>query len=148
MKLNKKKFFTSLLVCILTFLLFSMPVLAATSSFSKTTSKMNAINGLTVTNSFTGSAVSNNASITQVKVYLNVSSGSDPFNVYLQSPEGTIAQLTPSTTSGTYYLNDFNGESPKGTWYISVENLNVTYNPTRLYPTSTVTPTITVTYRY
>lgn len=148
MRIAKKKVFTSIMACIMICLMFSMPVLAASSSFSKTTAKINAINGLTATKTFTGTATGTDPKITQVKVYLNVSSGSDPFKFYLVSPSGTEYEMTPSTTSNTYYVSAFNGETPKGTWYVSVENLGITYNPIQIYPTTTVTPTITVTYSY
>lgn len=117
-----------------------IPVNAYASS-AHSVAKMNAINGLTVTKTFKD--YGNNA-ITNVKIYLNVSSGSDPFKFYLTSPSGTTYSFQSSTTSNTYYTNAFNGEIPNGTWTVRVENLNITYDPTRLYPTTTVTPTITI----
>lgn len=143
MKSVKRRIFSSILACFMACIMFSMPVLAATNSTSKTLAKMNALNGMTAVKSFT---VTSDGTITNVKIYLNVSSGSDPFKVYLVSPEGTEYAFTPSTKSGTYNTTAFNGESPKGTWYFYVENLNITYNPNQLYPTTTVTPTITITY--
>lgn len=143
MKSVKRRIYTSVLACFMACIMFSMPVLAASSSTSKTLAKINAINGMTAVKSFT---VTSDGTITNVKIYLNVSSGSDPFAIYLVSPEGTEYELTPSTTSGTYNTTAFNGESSKGTWYFYVENLGITYNPNQLYPTTTVTPTITITY--
>lgn len=93
-------------------------------------------------------ALKKNFKITQVKVYLNVASGTDPFDLYIESPEGTVARLTPSTKSRTYYVTDFVCENPKGDWYLQIENLGKTYDPNKLYPASTVTATITVTYSY
>ena len=95
-----------------------------------------------------GSVLGTNPKITQVKVYLNVASGTDPFDLYIESPEGTVARLTPSTKSRTYYVTDFVCENPKGDWYLQIENLGKTYDPNKLYPASTVTATITVTYSY
>lgn len=142
MKSVKRRIFTSILACFMACIMFSMPVLAAGST-SKSLGKMNALNGMTAVKSF---SVTSTGTITNVKIYLNVSSGSDPFNIYLVSPEGTEYALTPSTKSGTYNTTAFNGESPKGTWYFYVENLNITYNPNQLYPTTTVTPTVTISH--
>lgn len=142
MKSVKRKIFTSVLACFMACIMFSMPVLAAGST-SKSLGKINALNGMTAVKSFT---VTSDGTITNVKIYLNVSSGSDPFKIYLVSPEGTEYELTPSTKSGTYNTTAFNGESPKGTWYFYVENLGITYNPNQLYPTTTVTPTVTISY--
>lgn len=41
----KKRALTSIAVCFMACLMFSMPVLAASNSFSKTTVKLNAIDG-------------------------------------------------------------------------------------------------------
>lgn len=141
MKSVKRRIFTSILACFMAFIMLSMPVLAASNS--KTVPKMNALNGMTAVQKFT---VSSSGTITNVKIFLKVASGSDPFNFYLVSPEGTEYALTPSTKDGTYNTTIFNGESPKGTWYVYVENLDITYNPNQLYPSTTVTPTITITY--
>ena len=139
----KKRALTSIAVCFMACLMFSMPVLAASNSFSKTTVKLSQIAKVS-----SGSVLGTNPKITQVKVYLNVASGTDPFDLYIESPEGTVARLTPSTKSRTYYVTDFVCENPKGDWYLQIENLGKTYDPNKLYPASTVTATITVTYSY
>lgn len=150
MNIIKKRALTSIAVCFMACLMFSMPVLAASNSFSKTTVKLNAIDGgvSQIAKVSSGSVLGTNPKITQVKVYLNVASGTDPFDLYIESPEGTVARLTPSTKSGTYYVTDFVGENPKGDWYLQIENLGKTYDPNKQYPASTVTATITVTYSY
>ena len=114
------------------------------------TIKLNAIDGgvSQIAKVSSGSVLGTNPKITQVKVYLNVASGTDPFDLYIESPEGTVARLTPSTKSRTYYVTDFVCENPKGDWYLQIENLGKTYDPNKLYPASTVTATITVTYSY
>lgn len=146
----KKRALTSIAVCFMACLMFSMPVLAASNSFSKTTVKLNAIDGgvSQIAKVSSGSVLGTNPKITQVKVYLNVASGTDPFDLYIESPEGTVARLTPSTKSRTYYVTDFVCENPKGDWYLQIENLGKTYDPNKLYPASAVTATITVTYSY
>lgn len=132
MNIIKKRALTSIAVCFMACLMFSMPVLAASNSFSKTTVKLNAIDGgvSQIAKVSSGSVLGTNPKITQVKVYLNV------------------ARLTPSTKSRTYYVTDFVCENPKGDWYLQIENLGKTYDPNKLYPASTVTATITVTYSY
>ena len=94
----KKRALTSIAVCFMACLMFSMPVLAASNSFSKTTVKLNAIDGgvSQIAKVSSGSVLGTNPKITQVKVYLNVASGTDPFDLYIESPEGTVARLTPS----------------------------------------------------
>lgn len=47
----KKRALTSIAVCFMACLMFSMPVLAASNSFSKTTVKLNAIDGGGISNS-------------------------------------------------------------------------------------------------
>lgn len=150
MKVVRKKVLTTIMACFMACLMFSMPVLAATNSFSKTTVKLNAIDGgvSKISKVTSGSVLGTSPKITQVKVYLNVASGTDPFDLYIESPSGKAAKLTPSTKSGTYYVTDFNGENPKGEWYVHIENLGITYDPIKIYPVSTVTATLTVTYSY
>lgn len=150
MKVVRKKVLTTIMACFMACLMFSMPVLAATNSFSKTTVKLNAIDGgvSNISKVSSGSVSGTSPKITQVKVYLNVARGTDPFDLYIESPSGKAAKLTPSTKSGTYYVTDFNGENPKGEWYVHIENLGITYDPIKIYPVSTVTATLTVTYSY
>lgn len=76
MKSVKKRILASALACFMAFMMLSMPVLAA--STSKTLPKMNAINGMTAVQKF---IVTSSGETTQVKIYLNVASGTDPFNM-------------------------------------------------------------------
>ena len=80
----KKRALTSIAVCFMACLMFSM-VLAASNSFSKTTVKLNAIDGgvSQIAKVSSGSVLGTNPKITQVKVYLNVASGTDPFDLYI-----------------------------------------------------------------
>ena len=110
---------------------------------------MNALNGLSVEKYATVYASGSNPGTTNVVLSLNVSSGSDPFYITVRSPQGTIATISPSTKSGTYDLTSyFTGENPNGKWYITMQNAGYSYNPSQVYPTSTVTPTLKVTYSY
>lgn len=72
----KKRALTSIAVCFMACLMFSIPVLAASNSFSKTTVKLNAIDGgvSQIAKVSSGSVLGTNPKITQVKVYLNVAS--------------------------------------------------------------------------
>lgn len=90
-----------------------------------------------------------NALVTQVKVYLNVASGTDPFDIYIESPSGTVITLTPSTKSGTCLINSFNGENPNGTWCAWIERRNETSNTNQMYPiTTSVKIEVSVEYDY
>ena len=100
----KKRALTSIAVCFMACLMFSMPVLAASNSFSKTTVKLNAIDGgvSQIAKVSSGSVLGTNPKITQVKVYLNVASGTDPFDLYIESPEGTVNSIT--VTQNTAFI--------------------------------------------
>lgn len=58
MKRLTKRVFTAVMVCLISCLMFATPVLAATNCFSKTTVKLNAINGGTSYSSITSGSVS------------------------------------------------------------------------------------------
>lgn len=151
MKAVKRKVYVSVVACFMACLMFAMPVMAAsTNYFSKTTPKLNAINGniSRIASLSSGSVSGTERSITQVSLYLNVSSGSDPFDVHIVSPEGYEYVFTPSTTSKTYNITYFNGEDPKGTWSVYIENQGFSYNPNHIYPASTATATLKATYSY
>lgn len=112
MKSVKRRIFTSVLACLMACIMFSMPVLAASSNFSKTIR-------LTTNNktSFSlGSFAGKDTQITQVKIGITMASGMDGFfPVYLESPSGTVIKLMPKSNSIIYYITSFNGENPKGT---------------------------------
>lgn len=151
MKVVKRKAIVSVIACFMACLMFAMPVMAAsTNYFSKTTVKLNAMNGgiSRISSLSSGSVSGTNRSITQVSAYVNVGSGSDPFDVHIVSPEGTEYVFTASTSNKTYNITYFNGEDPKGTWSVYIENQGFSYNPNQIYPTSTATITLKVTYSY
>jgi len=137
-----KKSFMSVVACLMACMMFAMPVFAASNNFSKTTVKLNAINGGESRKSTlsSGSVTGNNPSISKVQLYCNVSSGSDPYTIYVLSPKGT-------TKSGTITITGFEGENPSGTWTIWIKNSGVSYKG-NIYPTSTVTITLKVAYSY
>ncbi len=90
--------------------------------FSKILPKLNSING-TVSNVVTFSSGSISGServVTSISLYVRVSSGSDPFIIYIQAPDGTIYSFV-ITTSGTITIDNFNGCDPKGSWKIWIE---------------------------
>lgn len=146
----RRRLFASVMACFVLCFMFVTPVLAASNSFSKTTTKLNAINGgdSATSNLTSGSVLGSNPTITQVKVYLNVSSASDPFDVYVESPSGKEISFTPAIKNGTYYFTDFNGANPSGTWKVHIRNAGFSYNPNQIFPASTATATVTVTYSY
>lgn len=80
--------------------------LFSTSSFSKTLSKINSINGIAspVMTFRSGSIIGSDAQITSVRLYVRTSAGSAPFIVYIQSPDGTIYSFVV-TSSKTLELD-------------------------------------------
>lgn len=87
----KKKILASVVVCLVASMMFAVPVFAVSNYFSKTTVKLNALNGGISTKSTlsSGSVSGTNPSISDVELYCNVSSGTDPYTLYVKSPEGT-----------------------------------------------------------
>lgn len=79
MKFIKKKILVVFMACLMLCMTFSIPVLAATNTFSK--SIRLSTTGKTCF-SF-GSISGENILITQVKIYLNVASGTDAFDIYI-----------------------------------------------------------------
>lgn len=144
-----KKTFTAVIACMMACLMFATPVFAGTNYFSKTTVKLNAINGgISKYSSVTSGSISGDeASITKVELYCNVASGTDPYTIFVESPSGTVKSIAGPTKSGTVIIPGFEGENPYGTWTIWIKNNGVSYNG-NLYPTSTVTITIKVYYTY
>lgn len=149
MKRVTKRAFTAVIACMMACLMFVTPVFAATNYFSKTTVKLNALNGGTSRESSvtSGSVSGDNPSITNVELYCNVASGTDPYVIYVKSPKGTVATITGPSRSGTVTTSAFNGENPSGTWKVWIQNLGVSYNG-NLIPASTVTVTLKVYYSY
>lgn len=118
-------------------------VVTATSGsdyFSKTTTKLNSINGYeAMAKLSSGSCSGNERSITSVSVNCRVSSGSSRYTMYVISPSGTTSSINAGTNSTTYNFTAFNGEDPKGDWIIIIiSNGTVT----------TVTATLKVNYNY
>ena len=108
----------SIILCVSLCIMFSKPVLAASSSISKTI-RLTTYNKTKL--SF-GSLTGTDIQITQVKIYINRSSGTEgSFVICLESPSGTIIKLKPSSGSVIYSTSNFNGENPKGTWYAWIE---------------------------
>lgn len=150
MRSVKRRIFTTMLACFLACMMFAVPVMAATGSYSRTTTKLNAMSGGISNTSkvSSGSVLGTDQSISDVKLYLNVSSGSDAFVVYLKSPEGKQISMISGGTSGTYYFDDFDGEDPYGKWEIYIRNQGTCYHTPQTIPVSTVTATLTVSYDY
>lgn len=149
MKRVTKRVFTALMACLMACVMFVTPVFAATNNFSKTTVKLNAINGGKSRESkvTSGSVSGDNPSITKVELYCNVASGTDPYTIYVKSPSNTTISKPGPTSSGTITISGFEGENPSGTWTIWIVNNGVSYNG-NIYPTSTVTITLKVAYSY
>lgn len=149
MKIVSKRIFPVVMACMMVCLMFATPVLAATNNFSKTTVKLNAFSGGTSTQSkvTSGSVSGTNRSITKVELFCNVSSGTDPYTLYVKSPKGTTKTISGPSKSGTVTITGFEGEDPSGSWTIWIKNSGISYIG-NIYPVSTVTVTLKVAYSY
>lgn len=118
--MNTKRITLSLFTCVCALILFSTPVLAASNHFSKSLSTMNSLYGATSnTCSVTsGSCSGTTRSITSVSVY-GVLTGSS-CKVYVTSPEGSVYYKTMTSTGTVTFNTEFNGEDPKGRWYVYI----------------------------
>lgn len=144
MKKLMTRFFASLVATVMMCLIVSVPVFAANSLFSKTTVKLNAVNGgLSKVSSLSSGSVPAGSVITKVELYCNVASGTDPYTIYVESPSGTMAIISGPISNSTVTTSVFNGENPYGTWKIWIRNLGVSYSGHPI-PTSTVTVTLKV----
>lgn len=148
MRKLRKRIFSCLIACMLACIMFTLPVYAANGSFSKTTVKLNAMNGgYSVTSYLTSGSIPDGAYITSVKVNVKVASGTDPYTLYIESPEGTIGTFPGPTSTSSFVTHIFDGESPAGTWAVWIKNGGISYIG-NIYPTSTVTVTLTIYYSY
>ncbi len=147
----------SIITCMTLCVMMAMPVSAAevmskenviekeevsatsgSNCFSRTLSKLNLING---TASFSSGSLSGNGQVvTSISLYVRVPSGSFPFILNLQAPDGTTCSVA-ITESGTIILDDFNGCSPSGSWKIWFE-------PQGTVSTATITVKVCYDYSY
>lgn len=125
MKLMKRKILIIFMVYLMLSLSFSIPVLAATNSYSKSITL-----NTTGKTSFSCGIIRDDSQITQVKLSMSISNGSSApsYTIYLESPSGTVVALPPLIRAGEYRINSFNGEPPKGTWYAWIERIDKTNN--------------------
>ena len=145
MKIFSKRIITVVVACMMACLMSVTPALAA-GSFTKTTVKLNAYSGGSSTKSkVTSGTVGDNLSVTKVELRCTVSAGSDPYTLYVKSPEGSTESFVGPIPTDTITTTAFNGENPYGTWTIWIVNNNVSLNG-NIRPVSTVTVRIKVIY--
>lgn len=114
--------------------------MSGTNYFSKTTTKLNSLGGSTASSTLSsGSCLGNTRNITSVTVNCRVSSGSAPFTLLVESPDGTVASKVCKPSSQTYTFTEFNDEDPKGSWTVSIISQG---------KVTTVTGTLKVNYSY
>ena len=90
----------------------------STNYFSKTIQRLSSINGIaSAPVTINSGSISGSTKVTSISFNIQMSSGSDPFILYVQSPDGTI-HIIYVTKSGMYVLDDFNGDNPYGSWKI------------------------------
>lgn len=149
MKKCGRKLVTSFALCFMVSVMLTVTAFAASNYFSRTTVKLNAFNGgsSTMSTISSGSVLGSDPSITKAEIYCNVSTGTDPYTLYVKSPRGTLTSISGPSKSGTVTTSAFNEENPAGTWTVYIVNSGISYNG-NLYPTSTVTATLKVYYNY
>ncbi len=108
--------------------------------FRKITPKLNSVfgNPSDAAKLSSGSISGTNPKITSVTIYSRVSTGSDPFYVYVEDPKGNVGVAAVSS-SGTITTDAFNGLNPAGDWYVWIVTAG---------DVSTATITLTVNYSY
>lgn len=145
----------SIFLCLSLCIIYTLPVLAAevmpkenviekeeigeTTGFSKALPKLSSVNGTASRIvSFTTGSTSGSAQITSIRLYISVASGSFPFILNIQAPDGTVYSFV-ITKSGPIILDDFNGCDPSGSWKVWIETQGIA---------STATITVTLNYSY
>ena len=135
-----KKFLSIITSIVLSVAIFVMPVSAAevtsvergdtitissdasvyaTSYWTKTTTELISINGekSSVLTFSSGSVSGTEPKITKVEAYCIVSSGSDPFYLWIEDANGN-AHCAVVSQSGTIITTAFNGLDPRGKWKV------------------------------
>lgn len=155
-----KKLISVAIVCIMLFLVFVTPSLAAetttvpdvctmegenrisskaTDYFTGITMKMNSLNGSkSKISTISSGSVIGMPSVTSVSLHVTVSAGSDPFKLYVEAPSGIFDYMTVNK-SGVVNFSSFNGINPYGKWKVYIVTDKVV---------STATARMTVNYSY
>lgn len=134
-----KKMVSMLMITIMTCIMFTLSVSAATGYFSGNSGIMNSLNGNPSSKwPISSGSINSNAKVTSVTVNVTKNSGSDSFDLYVEAPNGYTASKSVSS-SGTLTFNDFNNINPTGKWYIYIKTKGVV---------STATARLTVNYSY
>lgn len=118
----------------------SPSLLASTNYFTGSTVKLNSLNGTssTISTISSGSVLGTNPKVTSVKLNVTVSSGSAPFYLYVEDPNGNVDYTTVSR-SGSVSFSSFNGVRPNGKWKVYIVTKGTV---------STATARMTVNYSY
>lgn len=139
-KIKSSKITYVFLTLIMVLTLSIIPTFAASSSFSGSTGTMNSLFGgesthWTVTSpSFTYI----DAVTSTVTVDVTVSGGSDPFYLYVQSPDNSIYYKAVAGST-TLTFPEFSGEDPEGKWQVYIKTAG---------DVSTATARLVVNYTY
>jgi len=119
-------------------LTMALPVDAASNYFTGSTGTMNSLFGNpSASRNISSGSVPSNASVSSVKVNVNVSPGSDSFYLYVKHPSGYSATRLVGSTSLSF--TEFNGLDPYGTWQVYIVTTGTV---------STATARMTVDYTY
>ena len=96
-------------------------VTSSSNYYSKPLPTLSSINGTASrVATFTTGSISDGMQITSISLNIRVSTGCDPFMLYIQAPYGTIYSFN-LTKGGNITVDDFNGCDPSGSWKIWIE---------------------------
>ena len=110
----------------------------ASNYFTGSTGTMNSLFGNPSASwNISSGSVPGNASVSSVKVNVNVSPGSDSFYLYVKHPSGYSATRLVGSTSLSF--TEVNGLDPYGTWQVYIVTTGTV---------STATARMTVDYTY
>lgn len=137
-----KKLMSSMLVVVFVIAML-VPTYAATGYSSGSTKVMNSLNGIQSAKSpITCSPYDSNAKTSSVEVNVTVSSGSSPFYIIIESPDGTAKREKLITSSTKFTITDLTTTDAAGKWQVSIRTQG-TQNVV-----STATATVKVNYTY
>ncbi len=137
-----KKLMSSMLVVVF-LIAMVVPTYATTGYSSGSTKVMNSLNGVASAKSpITCSPYDVKAKTSTVEVNVTVSSGSSPFYIIIESPDGTVKREKLITSSTKFTITDMTSADANGKWQVSIR----TQGTSNVVATATATVKVNYTY--